>query len=137
MGSLKHIACGFNDYDLAGHDGVWWRLQRRGGRGKTGGKLRDEDVIQDVLTTMSHDNLVFVAEDGSCHTIRAFDVPERSRAANGVPVAELLPKLNPGVSVAAVVPLHSTSQDQKTLLLLTTQGKAKRMTMNNLRCAAQ
>eukprot|EP00892_Ulva_mutabilis_P010799 jgi/Ulvmu1/8091/UM004_0330.1 len=107
--------------------------QKRGGRGKTGGKLRDEDVIRDVLTTMSHDNLVFVAADGSCHTIRAFDVPERSRAANGVPVAELLPRLQPNISVAAVVPLRNTSQDKKTLLLLTKQGKAKRLAMERLR----
>lgn len=112
-------------------------MQKRGGRGKTGGKLRDEDVIRDVHTTMSHNHLVCVADDGSCHTIRAFDVPERSRAANGVPVAELLPKLKPGVSVAAVVPLSTSSQEQKMVLLLTAQGKAKRLAMDQLRCATQ
>ena len=68
-------------------------LQRRGGRGKTGGKLRENDAISNVLTVMSHDYLVCIATDGSCHTVRAFDVPERSRTARGMPMGELLPKL--------------------------------------------
>lgn len=110
-------------------------LQRRGGRGKTGSKLRDEDVISNVITTMSHDHLVFIATDGSCHTLRAFDVPERSRSANGVHIAELLPKLSAGKSVAAVVPVSAASRTDQTLLVLTTKGKAKRLAMDQLRCA--
>lgn len=86
---------------------------------------------------MSHDHLVFIADDGSCHTIRAFDVPERSRAANGVLVAGLLPKLKPGASVAAVVPLSETTKSDKTLLLLTAKGKAKRLAMDQLGCASR
>ena len=109
-------------------------LQRRGGRGKTGGKLRENDAISNVLTVMSHDHLVCIATDGSCHTVRAFDVPERSRTARGMPMGELLPKLKSGVTVAAVVPLRSSGDHESHVMLLTVMGKAKRIDLQQLRC---
>lgn len=108
-------------------------LQRRGGKGKTGGKLRDNDAISNVLTVMSHDHLVCIASDGTCHTIRAFDVPERARTAKGLPMGELLPKLKPGVTVASVVALRSSGDLQSHVMLLTREGLAKRIEMELLR----
>ncbi|NJR43349.1 MAG: hypothetical protein HC767_12500 [Akkermansiaceae bacterium] len=109
-------------------------LQRRGGKGKTGGKLRDNDAVSNVLTVMSHDHLVCIATDGSCHTVRAFDIPERSRTAKGLPMGELLPKLKPGVTVAAVVPLRNSGDTESHVMLLTEKGKAKRIDLKQLRC---
>lgn len=109
-------------------------LQKRGGRGKTGGKLRENDAISNVLTVMSHDHLVCIATDGSCHTVRAFDVPERPRTARGMPMGELLPKLKSGVTVAAVVALRSSGDLESHIMLLTVMGKAKRIDLQQLRC---
>ena len=53
--------------------------QKRGGTGKKGGKLREDDSVGIVLTSMAHDHLLVIANDASCFSIRAFDVPERSR----------------------------------------------------------
>lgn len=108
-------------------------LQRRGGRGKTGGKLRENDAISNVLTVMSHDHLVCIATDGSCHTIRAFDVPERARTARGMPMGALLPKLKSDVTIAAVVPLRNSGDLESHVMLLTVMGKAKRIDLQQLR----
>jgi DNA gyrase/topoisomerase IV subunit A len=112
---------------------IWPVVQKRGGKGKTGGKMRENDAISDVLTVMSHDHLVCVATDGTCHTVRAFDVPERSRTAKGLPMGELLPKLKPGVTIATVVPLRNSGDLESHVMLLTVQGKAKRIDMQQLR----
>jgi DNA gyrase subunit A len=105
-------------------------LQRRGGIGKTGGKLKDDDSVNIVLTIMAHDNLVIIANNGSCFSLRAFDVPERSRTAQGSPIGELLPKLPAGVDVSTIVPMRENTNKKRSLLLLSTLGKVKRLDLS-------
>jgi DNA gyrase/topoisomerase IV subunit A len=108
--------------------------QRRGGVGKLGGKLRGDDALSLVLTAMSHDHLIFIATDGSCFSLRAFNVPERSRAAQGSPVGELLPHLKPHVGISTIVPIREHSED-RSLVLLSKLGKIKRIRLDALLCA--
>jgi DNA gyrase/topoisomerase IV subunit A len=108
--------------------------QRRGGAGKLGGKLREDDTLSLVLPAMSHDHLLFIATDGSCFSLRAFNVPERSRAAQGSPVGELLPHLKPNVGISTIVPIREHSED-RSLVLLSKLGKIKRMPLVSLLCA--
>jgi DNA gyrase subunit A len=109
-------------------------VQKRGGTGKTGGRLRNDDAVGLVLTAMAHDHLLIVANDGSSFTLRAFDVPQRSRTAQGLPIGELLPKLPKGVGVATILPLR-TKDESRSLLLLSKAGKAKRLKLSSLKCA--
>jgi hypothetical protein len=107
-------------------------FQKRGGKGKISGKLKENDAVSSVITTMSHDHLICIASDGTCHTIRAFAVPERPRTARGVPIGELLAKLKPGIKVAAVVPMSKSDDTQHHLLLVTSKGKVKRLNFDKL-----
>jgi DNA gyrase subunit A len=107
--------------------------QRRGGMGKSGGKLREDDALSIVLTAMSHDHLVFIANDGSCFSLRVYDVPKRSRTAQGTPLGELLPKLKAGVGISTIVPIREHSEG-RSLVLLSKQGKIKRLRLDRLPC---
>lgn len=110
-------------------------MQGRGGTGKKSGSLKEDDAIDIVLTGMSHDTLVVIADDGSCFSLRAFDVPERSRTSQGSPIGELLPKLPKGVGVATILPMRDGAE-KRSLLLLSKFGKAKRLKLSSLKCAA-
>lgn len=83
---------------------------------------------------MSHDHLVVIANSGDCYALRSFDVPERSRTAQGAPIGELLPKLPVGVGISTIVPLRP-NDDKRTLLLLSKMGKVKRVNLAALGCA--
>lgn len=109
-------------------------VQRRGGTGKKGSKLKDDDAVRLVMTTMSHDHLVFIATNGACFSMRAYNVPERSRVSQGAPVAELLPNLQAGVGIATIVPLREHADD-RSLVLITRAGKIKRLQLSALPCA--
>ena len=108
-------------------------VQRRGGTGKKGSKLRDDDAVRLVMTTMAHDHLVFIATNGACFSMRAYNVPERSRTSQGAPVAELLPNLQAGVGIATIVPLREHAED-RSLVLITSAGKIKRLQLSALPC---
>lgn len=110
-------------------------MQKRGGKGKSGGKLKSDDAVNLILTGMAHDTLLVIANDGACFSLRAFEVPERARTAQGSQLAELLPKFPKGVGVATIVPLRAGAGSEASLLLVTRQGKAKRLSLDTLKCA--
>ena len=84
-----------------------FRTQRRGGRGVRGTDMKEEDVVSVLLTCSTHDHLLFFTNQGRVYRIKAYQVPEKSRAARGVYVANV-----PGLAleqdekVAAVLSLR-------------------------------
>jgi len=56
-----------------------YRAQRRGGRGITGMKTREDDAVRHLLVTDTHDNLLFFTDRGRCFQIKAYDAASRSR----------------------------------------------------------
>ncbi len=108
-----------------------YRAQRRGGRGVSGVELREDDIVRDLLITSTHDWLLFFTNRGRVCRIKAYQVPERSRAARGVYAANV-PGLSfeRGEKVAAVVPLKEFS-DGRYLLFATKQGLVKRTPLSD------
>ena len=66
-------------------------LQRRGGVGVAGTRLRDSDILEQVLHVRDHDHLLFFTPGGMVHTLRAHQVPLASRTAAGTPAAQVRP----------------------------------------------
>ncbi len=107
-----------------------YRSQRRGGRGVAGANLRADDVVRDLIVCSTHDWLLFFTNKGRVYRIKAYQVPERSRAARGVYVANV-----PGLTlerqerVAAVIRLEEF-RDDCYLVFATRQGKVKRTALS-------
>ncbi|MDP9022949.1 MAG: DNA gyrase subunit A [Actinomycetota bacterium] len=103
-----------------------FRTQRRGGRGVSGTDLREDDIVGDLIVCSTHDWLLFFTNQGRVHRIKAYQVPERTRTARGVYVANV-----PGLAferderVAAVIRLSEFRDDQY-LVFATRHGKVKR-----------
>ena len=103
-----------------------YRAQKRGGRGVSGVDLREDDIVRDLLICSTHDYLLFFTNEGRVYRVKAYQVPERSRSARGVYVANV-----PGLTfesnekVAAVIKLSEFDEDCY-LVFATKQGKIKR-----------
>ena len=79
-----------------------FRTQGRGGRGISGTRLREEDVVSTILHTSAHAYLLFFTNIGRVYRLRAHEVPERERTARGIPIVNLL-ELQAGEVVQAVI----------------------------------
>jgi len=107
-----------------------FRTQRRGGRGVRGAEMKDDDIVSVLLTCSTHDTLLFFTNKGRAYRIRAYQVPEKSRSAKGVYVANVPGlALEPDESVARVLPLSSFDAD-RFLVFATAQGTVKRTSLD-------
>ena len=81
-----------------------YQAQRRGGRGKSSASMKDEDHIEHLLVTSSHDTIMLFSNFGKVYWLRVFEIPVASRSAKGRPIINLLP-LSEGESISALLPL--------------------------------
>lgn len=79
-----------------------YRVQNRGGKGISGAKMNDDDFVEKVIYTSSHDTLLFFTSLGMVYKLRAFQIPTYSRLAKGLPIVNLL-NLDPDEKLAAVL----------------------------------
>lgn len=83
-----------------------YHSQRRGGRGMSLMGTRDEDFIEGLYVTSTHDYLLFFTNRGRMYAIKAYDVPEFSRQARGIPIINLL-NIEQDEKITAVIPIQS------------------------------
>ncbi|MEX0799894.1 MAG: DNA gyrase subunit A [Dehalococcoidia bacterium] len=67
-----------------------YRAQRRGGRGVTGMKTREDDAVRHLLVVDTHDELLFFTDRGRCFQIKAYELPDAARTARGIPLINLV-----------------------------------------------
>ena len=101
-----------------------YNLQRRGGKGVSGIKQRDEDFIENVFISSSHDNLLFVTNKGNMMKVKCFEIPEGSRQSRGTNVVNLI-QLEENEKVAAIMKTSDFAEN-KVFICVTKQGKIKR-----------
>jgi DNA gyrase subunit A len=104
-----------------------YRAQRRGGRGITGQTLREEDFPEVLFTASTHDTLLFFTNLGRLYRKKGYHIPEASRQARGLNIANLLP-LDPGEKVTAMIPL-ANDEPANFLTMITAMGTIKRTTL--------
>ncbi|KEO81229.1 DNA gyrase subunit A [Tumebacillus flagellatus] len=85
-----------------------YRSQKRGGRGVTATGMKEEDFVEHLFTTSSHNYLLFFTNRGKAYRIKAYEVPEFGRAAKGTPIINVL-NIEQGEMVSAVIPLENLS----------------------------
>ncbi len=112
-----------------------YRAQNRGGKGITGAKMVDEDYIERVLYTSSHDTLLFFSNYGKIFKLRAFQIPYASRTAKGLPIINLL-NLTEGEKLAAVLNVNDKDERTGFFVFATRKGLIKKTEVtafNNIR----
>ncbi|MDD3478369.1 MAG: DNA gyrase C-terminal beta-propeller domain-containing protein, partial [Candidatus Izemoplasmatales bacterium] len=100
-----------------------YRSQNRGGRGKTGMKMNDDDVIDSIISMSTHDYLLFFTSLGRVYKIKGYKVPNYGRNSKGLPIVNLL-NLVEGETLAAVMPIKNF--EEGFLFFTTTKGVVKR-----------
>ena len=86
-----------------------YRAQRRGGKGITGSKMQEDDFIEKVIYTSTHDNLMFFSNFGQVYLLKAFQIPASSRTSKGLPIVNLL-KFDEGEKLATVINVKSLDE---------------------------
>ncbi len=101
-----------------------YRLQRRGTRGVLGAPTREEDYVQQVLTTTNHAFLLLFSDRGKVYRMKAHEVPEAGRTARGTALVNLL-ALAQGERINAMIALRSF-EDEGSVFMVTRRGVVKR-----------
>ncbi|MEW5866858.1 MAG: DNA gyrase subunit A [Bacillota bacterium] len=101
-----------------------YRSQRRGGRGVAGMNTKEEDFVEHLFVTTTHDYILFFTDKGRMYPVKAYEVPEASRQARGTAVVNLI-SLAPGETIRAVIPIRAFTPD-KYLLMATRRGTVKK-----------
>jgi DNA gyrase subunit A len=101
-----------------------YKRQGRGGKGRRGMTTRDEDVIEHLVITSTHDFLLFFTNRGRVFRLKAYEVPTAGLNAKGVAIVNLL-QLQPEEKVSAVIKISKT-EEQGYLLMATVKGVVKK-----------
>jgi DNA gyrase subunit A len=105
-----------------------FRTQGRGGRGIQGSRLKEEDLVREMVHTTAHSHLLFFSNRGKVYRLRAHEIPIKERNARGTPAVNLLP-LEPNESIQAVIEARSFEADEF-LLFATKSGQVKKTAMS-------
>ena len=105
-----------------------YKLQKRGGRGVSGMKQRDEDFVEEMFVTSSHDKLLFFTNQGRVFSLKCYEIPEGSRTARGTNMVNLL-ALGPEEKVTSMMRVDDFD-DSHYLVMVTKQGLIKRTALS-------
>ncbi len=86
-----------------------YRTQRRGGRGVTGHKPKEEDFIDNMFITSTHDDILFFTDKGKVYSIKGYMIPEAQRTARGRAIVNLI-QIEPDEKVCAMLPLKAGAE---------------------------
>ena len=99
--------------------------QKRGGRGVQGTGVKDDDFVRELVSTSTHDHLLFFTNMGRVYRLKGYEIPEYGRTAKGLPVVNLL-KLDEGESIQTIINVESDRSDDAYLFFTTRAGIVKR-----------
>lgn len=111
-----------------------YKSQRRGGKGIIGLSTREEDFVENLFTTSTHDYILFFTNKGKVYRLKAYEIPEAGRQAKGTAIVNLL-QLDPEEKVTTVIPLKEYKEGLY-LVLATKNGTVKKtdlMEYDNIR----
>ena len=95
-----------------------YQAQRRGGRGKKGMTIREEDLIDDLFVGTTHDTILIFTSQGRVYSIKCYDIPLQTRTARGKPIINLI-ALQEDERVASMIPINNFATAE--MLIMTTK----------------
>ena len=144
-GDDRRTSIGFDEYDLSMEDLIPrentvitmtklgyikrmtvdnFRSQNRGGKGIKGMQTIEDDYIEELLMTTTHQYLMFFTNTGRVYRLKAYEIPEASRTARGTAIVNLL-QLQPGEKITAVIPMRKYEKGHY-LFMATKKGLVKK-----------
>lgn len=106
-----------------------YQAQRRGGRGRSASAVKEEDFIEKLLVTNSHDTLLCFSNLGKVYWLRTFQIPIASRAARGRPIVNILPLVEKE-RITAMLPIHGYDPEQF-IMMATANGTVKKTSLTD------
>ncbi|MGM9986880.1 MAG: DNA gyrase subunit A [Bacillaceae bacterium] len=101
-----------------------YRSQKRGGRGVQGMGTHDDDVVNHLVTTSTHDTILYFTNKGKVYRTKGYEIPEYSRTAKGLPIINLL-EIDKDEWINAIIPVSEFKEDNY-LFMITKEGITKR-----------
>ena len=114
-----------------------YRAQRRGGKGVIATTTREEDFVEQMYVTSTHDPILFFTNKGRVYQMNCYEIPEAGRTARGTAIVNLL-QLSPGEKVTTMLPFPAEKSEGTYLVMATRKGTIKRTELSefmNLRRA--
>ncbi len=106
-----------------------YKTQKRGGRGIMGLTTREEDFVEQLYITSTHDNILFFTNKGKVFSLKAYEIPEGSRQAKGTAVINLL-NLDKDEKINAIIPISKDTVEEN-LVFITKGGIVKKTKLNS------
>ena len=106
-----------------------YRIQRRGGRGKSATVVKNEDFIDKLFIASTHDTMLCFSSLGRLYWLKVYQLPQASRSAKGKPIVNLLP-LDEGERINAVLPIREFSEDMF-VFMATRDGTTKKTALKS------
>jgi DNA gyrase subunit A len=110
-----------------------YRAQRRGGRGRAGMSIREEDFVSEVFVASTHASVLFFTASGRVYKLKVYRLPEGTPQARGKAMVNLLPNLAPGENISAVLPLpeDEASWANYSVMFATAKGNVRRNALSD------
>lgn len=105
-----------------------YKSQKRGGKGIQGLSTREEDFVEHLYITSTHDNILFFTNMGRAYKLKAYEIPEAGRTAKGTNIVNILP-LNPRERIQAVISIKEFAED-KFIVFATKNGIVKKTNLS-------
>ena len=106
-------------------DQAEFTAQKRGGRGVQGTGVKDDDFVRELVSTSTHDRLLFFTNKGRVYRLKGYEIPEYGRTAKGLPIVNLL-KLDDGESIQTIINVAQDRSEDAYLFFTTRSGLVKR-----------
>jgi len=101
-----------------------YKTQRRGGKGIIALTTRDEDFVEDLYITSTHDTILFFTNKGKVYSLKAYEIPEGSRQARGTAIVNLL-NISGDEKVNSIIPINKNTKEEN-LIIITKKGTIKK-----------
>jgi DNA gyrase subunit A len=109
-----------------------FRAQHRGGKGRAGMATKEEDAVMEMFVTSTHNPVLFFSTAGKVYRLKVWRLPEGGANTRGRPIVNLLPALDPGETIATVLPLpeDETTWGALNVVFATAKGNVRRNSMD-------
>lgn len=104
-----------------------YEAQRRGGKGKSATKMKEEDFIEKLLVANTHDTILCFSSRGRLYWLKVYQLPQASRGSRGRPIVNILP-LNENERITAILPVAAYEED-KFVVMATAGGIVKKIAL--------
>ena len=107
-----------------------YKSQGRGGKGVRGASLRDEDFVEHLFSAFSHDHILFITNFGKAYCLEVWELPEGQKVGKGVNIKAVLPKMEEGESISAIIDFKDFDENES-ILMATRFGVVKQVKLND------